>query len=199
MPDGQPRETDRDGARRLPRAVAADWRITHARGAEIERSCPTRPARPTPTASPGRRSRRPRRPTGHLIAEAAPPRARPTTRSWWSATRSTLTGESKSTATLELQGGQIALLDALAATEAPMIVVLVNSKPPCCRRRRWTRPAIIRRSTRACAAARAIAELVLGLIEPSGRLPLSVPRHVGQQPVYYNQIRGSARQPRTRT
>jgi beta-glucosidase len=36
----------------------------------------------------------------------------------------------------------------------------------------------------------AVAELVLGLIEPSGRLPLSVPRHVGQQPVYYNQVRG---------
>jgi len=37
---------------------------------------------------------------------------------------------------------------------------------------------------------RAIAELVLGHIEPSGRLPVSVARHVGQQPVYYNQIRG---------
>ena len=37
---------------------------------------------------------------------------------------------------------------------------------------------------------RAVAELVLGLIEPSGRLPISVARHVGQQPVYYNQIRG---------
>src|SRR3954447_626847 len=36
----------------------------------------------------------------------------------------------------------------------------------------------------------AIAELVLGLIEPSGRVPVSVARHVGQQPVYYNQIRG---------
>src|SRR3712207_3213632 len=37
---------------------------------------------------------------------------------------------------------------------------------------------------------RAIAELVLGLIEPSGRLPISVARHVGQQPVYYNTVRG---------
>jgi beta-glucosidase len=37
---------------------------------------------------------------------------------------------------------------------------------------------------------RAVAELLLGLIEPSGRLPLSFARHAGQQPTYYNQIRG---------
>ena len=37
---------------------------------------------------------------------------------------------------------------------------------------------------------RAIAELILGLIEPTGRLPISFPRHAGQLPVYYNQVRG---------
>ncbi|HEX5333180.1 MAG TPA: fibronectin type III-like domain-contianing protein, partial [Cellulomonas sp.] len=37
---------------------------------------------------------------------------------------------------------------------------------------------------------RAIAELVLGLIEPTGRLPVSFAEHVGQLPVYYNQIAG---------
>ena len=37
---------------------------------------------------------------------------------------------------------------------------------------------------------RAIAELITGAIEPSGRLPISFARHVGQQPTYYNQIRG---------
>jgi beta-glucosidase len=36
----------------------------------------------------------------------------------------------------------------------------------------------------------AIAELILGHIEPSGRLPISFARHAGQQPTYYNQIRG---------
>ena len=37
---------------------------------------------------------------------------------------------------------------------------------------------------------RAIAELILGLIEPTGRLPITFARHAGQLPVYYNQIRG---------
>ena len=37
---------------------------------------------------------------------------------------------------------------------------------------------------------RAIAELALGLIEPAGRLPISFARHVGQLPIFYNQIRG---------
>ena len=37
---------------------------------------------------------------------------------------------------------------------------------------------------------RAIAEIILGRTEPSGRLPITFPRHAGQLPVYYNQIRG---------
>jgi beta-glucosidase len=36
----------------------------------------------------------------------------------------------------------------------------------------------------------AVAELLLGLIEPSGRLPVSFARHAGQLPIYYNQVRG---------
>ncbi|WP_460491300.1 fibronectin type III-like domain-contianing protein [Dactylosporangium cerinum] len=37
---------------------------------------------------------------------------------------------------------------------------------------------------------RAIAELLLGVIEPTGRLPISFAQHSGQQPTYYNQVRG---------
>lgn len=101
-----------------------------------------------------------------------------------------LTGESCSTATLELQGGQIALLDAVAATGTPMIVVLIQSKPSTLPRSALNAAALIEAFNPGMRGGRAVAELVLGLIEPTGRLPLSFARHVGQQPVYDNQVRG---------
>jgi beta-glucosidase len=102
-----------------------------------------------------------------------------------------LAGETKSTATLDLQGGQNALLEALIATGKPVVVVLIQSKPS-------TLPdavlngaaAIIEAFNPGMQGGRAVAELILGLIEPAGRLPISFARHAGQLPVYYNQVRG---------
>jgi beta-glucosidase len=101
-----------------------------------------------------------------------------------------LTGEHRSTATLELQGAQIALLDALAQVGTPTVVVLVNSKPAVLPESALSAAALIQAFNPGMRGGRAIAELVLGLIEPTGRLPVSFARHVGQQPSYYNQIRG---------
>ncbi len=84
----------------------------------------------------------------------------------------------------------MALLEALAATGTPMIVVLVHSKPAVLPASALGAAALIEAFNPGMRGGQAIAELVLGLIEPTGRLPLTVPRHVGQQPVYYNQIRG---------
>ena len=99
-------------------------------------------------------------------------------------------GEEKSTATREMQGGQPALLDALEKTGKPMIVVLVNSKPlvlpPAVRRA----GAILEGFNPGMEGGRAIAEAVFGQLNPSGKLTVSFPVHVGQQPVFYNQVRG---------
>lgn len=100
------------------------------------------------------------------------------------------TGELKSTATLELQGGQIALAEAVLASGKPVVVVLVNSKPlvlPACVKRA---SALIEAFNPGMAGGQAVAELIFGRIEPAGRLPLSIPVHVGQQPVFYNQVPG---------
>lgn len=116
-------------------------------------------------------------------------------------------GEGCSTATLELLGGQNALIDALSnvarETGKPFVVVLVSSS-------RKVLPASVigtngvivdetpAEGTSALLWApspgmkggQAIAEIILGETEPSGRLPITFPRHAGQLPVYYNQIRG---------
>jgi beta-glucosidase len=190
MPGGHPREsieTVLDGFR----AVAPEgWDIVHARGAEIERlgpdpAGPTYPdGQPRPPISQGA-------PVDHHLIELARAAA---LRADYAVVvvgdTVNLTGEHKSTATLELQGGQIALLDAIAATRTPMVVVLLNSKPNVLPPSALNAAALIQAFNPGMRGGRAIAELILGLIEPSGRLPLSMARHVGQQPVYYNQIRG---------
>jgi beta-glucosidase len=69
-------------------------------------------------------------------------------------------------------------------------VVLAHSKPSVLPPAALGAAGLIEAFNPGMRGGQAIAELILGLVEPTGRLPLSVPRHVGQQPVYYNQIRG---------
>lgn len=99
-------------------------------------------------------------------------------------------GETQSTATLELQGGQIALLDALEKTGKPMIVVLVNSKPLVLPASVKRAAAIIEVFNPGMEGGRALAEALFGMLNPSGKVTISFPVHVGQQPIFYNQVRG---------
>lgn len=99
-------------------------------------------------------------------------------------------GETLSTATLELQGGQVALLDALAATGKPMVVVLINSKPMVLPPSAKQAAAIVELFNPGMEGGTALAEALFGLLNPSGKLTISIPVHVGQQPVFYSQVRG---------
>ncbi len=99
-------------------------------------------------------------------------------------------GETQSTATLELQGGQIALLEALANTGKPLVVVLVNSKPLVLPDIAKRAIAIIELFNPGMEGGRALAEALFGLLNPSGKITISFPVHVGQQPVFYSQVRG---------
>lgn len=118
-----------------------------------------------------------------------------------------LTGETCSTATLELLGGQNQLLERMVSvareTHKPLVVVLISSKPqvlpPCII---GTNGVIVDESATEGLGAflwaanpgmqggRAIAEIIFGMTDPSGRLPITFPRHAGQLPVFYNEIRG---------
>lgn len=101
-----------------------------------------------------------------------------------------LTGECNSTATLELQGGQITLLEALAKTGTPMAVVLISGKPLVLPEAAIHAAALLAAFNPGMEGGRAIAEILWGVVNPSGHLTISFPRHVGQQPVFYSQVRG---------
>ncbi|PKN94088.1 MAG: beta-glucosidase [Chloroflexi bacterium HGW-Chloroflexi-6] len=99
-------------------------------------------------------------------------------------------GETQSTATLELQGGQIALLDALEKSGKPLLIILVNSKPLVLPASAKRAAAILEAFNPGMEGGRAIAEALFGQINPSGKLTISIPVHVGQQPIFYSQVRG---------
>ncbi|MGO4599808.1 glycoside hydrolase family 3 N-terminal domain-containing protein [Terrabacter sp. 2RAF25] len=190
MPDGHPRhtvETVLDGFRAV---VPRGWAVSHARGAEIEQLVPDPDGPFLPDGQP-----RPPISTAAPVDPAQLEEAVATARSADLAVvvlgdTMALTGEGCSTATLELQGGQVALLDAVVASGTPTVVVLLHTKPAVLPPSALEAAAVIEAFSPGMRGGRAVAELVLGHIEPSGRLPLSIPRHVGQQPTYYNQVRG---------
>ncbi|MFD5224283.1 glycoside hydrolase family 3 N-terminal domain-containing protein [Microbacterium sp. NPDC058342] len=186
--DGQPAEmitTVLDGIRQI-----APWQVSHVRGADIctleqdplgasfpdgqprppvVRACPAEPDRIDEAVAAARDS-------DVVVAVVGD--------------RIGLYGEGRSTATLELIGGQIALLDALIATGTPVIVVLLASKPLVLPPSVAQAAAMLWVANPGMQGGRAIAEILTGAVEPSGRLPISFARHAGQQPTYYNQIRG---------
>ncbi|MFS8102429.1 glycoside hydrolase family 3 C-terminal domain-containing protein [Lentzea alba] len=188
LPNGQPREmitTTLDGLREL-----SSGEVVYARGADILTMEPD-PAGPVlPDGQPAPPIVTPCAPDANLIAEAV---AAAESADYVVAVvgdRIELVGENRSTATLDLIGGQIALLDALAETGKPLIVVLLASKPLVLPASARNAAALVWAANPGMQGGRAIAELLHGLIEPSGRLPISFAGHVGQQPTYYNQIRG---------
>ena len=190
LPDGHPRAmitTVLDGIRAT---VPMDWTVTAARGADILTRIPDPEGAFFPDGQPRAPIVVPAALDEELIAEAVAAAAGADVVVAVVGDRIELVGEACSTATLDLVGGQIALLDALAATGTPMVVILLASKPLVLPPSARDAAAIVWVANPGMEGGTAIAELLLGEIEPVGRLPISFAEHVGQQPTYYNQIRG---------
>jgi len=97
--------------------------------------------------------------------------------------------ESSSRTSLTLPASQQALLEALAATGKPLVVVLMNGRPL---QLGWVKDnadAVLETWFAGTEGGHAIAEVLLGAHNPSGKLPISFPRSVGQIPTYYNHPR----------
>jgi beta-glucosidase len=100
------------------------------------------------------------------------------------------TGEMKDRADLSLSGAQMELFRELRRLQKPMITVLVASKPLCIEEAAEQTDALIAAFNGGMFGGLAVAEAIFGKLNPSGRLPISFPRHVGQLPVYYNSLPG---------
>ncbi|SEQ18648.1 glycoside hydrolase family 3 N-terminal domain-containing protein [Lentzea albida] len=188
LPNGHPREmitTVLDGLREL-----SAGEVTYARGADILTLEPDPEGDTFPDGQPRPPVVKPCAPDADLIAEAVAAARDADYVVAVVGDQIELVGEGRSTATLDLIGGQIALLDALAETGKPLIVVLLASKPLVLPASARNAAALLWVANPGMQGGRAIAEVLHGLVEPSGRLPISFAAHAGQQPTYYNQIRG---------
>ena len=207
MPEGQPREmvtTVLDGVREL---APDGCDVVVARGANVVELVPDPEGELCPDGQP-----RPNIAVAALLDEALLDEAEVVARSADAVIAVVgdvvqLTGETCSTATLELLGGQNQLLERMVnvarETHKPLIVVLISSKPqvlpPCIIGANGVivdesptegLGAFIWAANPGMQGGRAIAEIIFGMTEPSGRLPITFPRHAGQLPVFYNEIRG---------
>ena len=95
-------------------------------------------------------------------------------------------GEGFDRSTLDLLGRQNELLRALKRTGKPLVVVYIEGRPL---DKRWASEnadALLTAYYPGQEGGLAIADVLFGDYNPAGRLPVSIPRHVGQLPVYYN-------------
>ncbi len=98
-------------------------------------------------------------------------------------------GEAADIADLDLTGVQNDLVTAITATGTPVVVVLVNGRALSVNQLATTVPSILEAFLPGEFGGQAVAEVLFGAVNPSGRLPVTVPRSVGQLPMYYGQKR----------
>ena len=95
-------------------------------------------------------------------------------------------GEGNDIASLDLTGLQQKLLETIHSTGKPTIVVLINGRALSVRWAAENSPAIIEAWMCGEQGGNAVADVLFGDYNPGGKLPVTIPRHVGQLPVYYN-------------
>jgi beta-glucosidase len=97
-----------------------------------------------------------------------------------------MSGEAASRSSLDLPGKQLELVQAIHATAKPYAVVLMNGRPLTINWLADNSPAILETWFAGTQAGNAIADVLFGDVNPSGKLPVTFPRNVGQIPIYYN-------------
>lgn len=99
-----------------------------------------------------------------------------------------MSGEGRSRSDLELPGLQPELLKAVYEVNPNIVLVMMNGRPLSIDWEAEHLPAILETWQLGSQAGNAIAQVLFGDYNPSGKLPMSFPRNVGQVPIYYNQF-----------
>ena len=97
-----------------------------------------------------------------------------------------MSGECSSRTNLEIPQAQKDLLQALLKTGKPIVLVLFNGRPLVLKQENEDVPAILDVWFAGSEAGLAIADVLFGNVNPSGKLTITFPRSVGQIPIYYN-------------
>ena len=95
-------------------------------------------------------------------------------------------GEFRDAADLGLTGLQQRLVEAVVATGTPVVVVLVNGRVLALPWIAEHVPALLEAWIPGEEGGHGIADVLFGIVSPSGRLPVTLPRHVGQVPLYHS-------------
>lgn len=95
-------------------------------------------------------------------------------------------GEGKDRSDLDLNKQQTRLIEALQKTGKPIVAVLFNGRPLCINWVSKNIPAIVESWFLGDTGGLAVADVLLGKVNPSGKLPMTFPRSVGQLPYYYD-------------
>ena len=96
--------------------------------------------------------------------------------------------ESSSRTELDIPASQRALIDALKATGKPLVLVLMNGRPLTIDTQQQQADAVLETWFSGTEGGNAIADVLFGDYNPSGKLPITFPRSVGQIPTYYNHL-----------
>ena len=97
-----------------------------------------------------------------------------------------MSGEAHSLSSLDLQGAQAEMLEALAEVDTPLVTVFLAGRPLTIARQVEISDAILYAWHPGTMGGQALSNIIFGKANPSGKLPVTFPRNVGQIPLYYN-------------
>jgi beta-glucosidase len=160
-------------------------KILHAQGAEFS-DIPSMSAASSPLSPSGQKTAATKKPASELINEAIKTAVKADVIVAVLGESAAWSGEASSLSDIGLQKVQLDLLKELVKTGKPVVLVLINGRPMTLPWENQNVSAILEAWAGGSEAGNAVADILFGNINPSGKLSATFPLNVGQIPLYYN-------------